>query len=103
MAGQSATETAALIMARLSTKAGDIAAAENYVKAIPAGSPGRILEELRIGQIFWFRYLKLMKETRLKQKPHEALRTKAKVISNREWGKSPKTISTRYLPVRPFR
>ncbi len=75
--GQRATESAALIMARFSTRDGNIDAAEKYVNAIPKSSPGRVLEELRIGQIFWFQYLNRMKQNPADAAKHQALRAKA--------------------------
>ena len=56
--GQRATESSAMILTRLALQNGDVDEAETYLRKIPADSPLRVQEEIRIGQMYWFRYLK---------------------------------------------
>ena len=77
--GQAATESAAIIMSRMATQKGDLDSAEEFVRAIPKNSPGRISEELRLGQIIWFDYVQKSRQAESETvKQLQELRKRAK-------------------------
>ena len=66
-------------MSRISTQNNDLEAAETFIKSIPASSPGRMDEELRIGQIYWFDYLRKSRGANAeKRESLKSIRDKAK-------------------------